>query len=198
MRNGFPIATRGQKIGLLGGSFDPPHLGHVHISRRALKRFGLDQVWWIVSPGNPLKKNAPASFERRMAACKKIALHPKIVVTDLEKRLETRYTAQTLDKLKQLYGTVDFVWLMGADNLVQFHKWDRWDHIMRTVPIGVLARPGQQIAAGRSVAALRFGKYRLSQRRAGALVNGKVPRWVLLTGPSKKISSTQIRSNGEW
>ena len=197
--HGFPYASAGQRIGLLGGSFEPPHAGHVHITKWALKEFGLDKVWWLVSPGNPLKAQGPASMERRIEAAHALLDgHPKIVVTDLERRLGTRYTAETLDRLMMRYQDVRFVWLMGADNLADFHKWDRWDEIMYKMPIGVLARPGEQLAAGCSPAARRFRRKRLSARRSTALPFREAPCWSLLTGPMVNLSSTQIRESGAW
>lgn len=198
MRNGFPIATAGLRVGLLGGSFDPPHSGHVHISRWALKEFGLDQVWWLVSPGNPLKTRGPEPLAKRVQACTDLVQHPRIKVTDLENKLQTRYTAETLQKLMQIYSDVRFVWLMGADNLVQFHKWDQWDTIMEMVPIGVLARPEEQILAGCSPAARRYAHARLSSRRSTALPFRQAPCWSLLNGPMMDVSSTEIRKRGNW
>ena len=196
---GFPKATNGLRVGLLGGSFDPPHAGHLHITKWAIKEFGLDKVWWLVSPGNPLKAKGPAAMDRRLAACKELVSdHPKIVVSDLERRLGTRYTAETLDAIQARYQDVRFVWLMGADNLADFHKWDRWDEIMYKMPIGVLARPGEQLAAGCSPAARRFRRKRLSARRSTALPFREAPCWSLLTGPMVNISSTQIRASGAW
>ncbi len=194
----MPFATQGLRVGLLGGSFDPPHAGHLHISNWALKEFGLDQVWWLVSPGNPLKTQGPAPLGKRLAACHELVQHPRIKVTDLESRLGTRYTAETLDKLLQLNCGVRFVWLMGADNLVTFHKWDRWNDIMKMVPIGVLARPGQQISAGRSAAAGRYARCRLSADRSTALPFREAPCWSLLSGAMMDISSTDIRNRGGW
>ncbi|WP_205523951.1 nicotinate-nucleotide adenylyltransferase [Oceanomicrobium pacificus] len=196
--HGFPIAEPGLRVGLLGGSFDPPHSGHVHITRWALRRFDLDQVWWLVSPGNPLKAEGPASLERRMAACHAIIDHPKVVITDLEARIGTRYTAQTLDRIFRHYPGTRFVWLMGADNLVQFHKWDSWDWIMENVPIGVLSRPGEQIRAGLSPAARRYARYRRDARRARGLPFAEAPAWTLLTGRMVQESSTRIRDAGHW
>lgn len=194
----LPYAPQGLRVGLLGGSFDPPHAGHLHISTWALKEFGLDQVWWLVSPGNPLKKHGPANLAKRMAACQALVQHPRIKVTDIETRLGTRYTAETLEKLLTLYGGVRFVWLMGADNLVSFHKWDRWDQIMETVPIGILARPEEQVLAGCSPAARRYARFRLSSRRSTALPFRQAPCWALLNGPMMNISSSDIRKRGEW
>ena len=137
----------------------------------ALKAFGLDRVWWLVSPGNPLKPDAPADLARRLAAARAIMRHPRVEVTDLEARLGTRYTAATLAALKARWPGVRFVWLMGADNLAGFHRWERWDEIMAAVPVGVLARPGDQLRAGLSPAARRFARWRLpAARGAGAAV----------------------------
>lgn len=193
-----PLALPGMTIGLLGGSFDPPHAGHLHISLWALRRFRLDRVWWLVSPGNPLKSEGPAPLARRMAACRDMAQHPRLVVTDIESRLGTRYTADMLDRMLPLYPGVRFVWLMGADNLAGFHRWDNWDRIMETLPIGVMARPGEQLAAGLSPAALRYQRARLEARRAAALPWRNAPCWTLLTGPVVDISSTELRAKGVW
>ena len=135
---GWPQAGRGQTIGLLGGSFDPPHPGHVHITKTALTRFRLDRIWWVVSPANPLKQNGPAPMGARMAAAQELMDHPRVEVTDIETQLGTRYTAQTLAALIHRFPTTRFVWLMGADNLAQFHLWQDWRWIMETVPVGVL------------------------------------------------------------
>ncbi|MBE9476746.1 MAG: nicotinate-nucleotide adenylyltransferase [Proteobacteria bacterium] len=194
----MPFAPRGLRVGLLGGSFDPPHAGHLHISHWALKEFGLDQVWWLVSPGNPLKAHGPAPLEKRMAACHALVAHPRIKVTDLERKLGTRYTAETLERLQELYTGVRFVWLMGADNLVSFHKWDRWNDIMQMVPIGVLARPEEQVLAGGSPTARRYARYRLPAGSSIALPFKQAPCWSLLNGPMMDISSSEIRNRGEW
>lgn len=195
---GMPIATQGLRVGLLGGSFDPPHGGHLHISKWAMKEFGLDRVWWLVSPGNPLKAEGPADLDRRMDACNALNDHPRIIVTDLERRFGTRYTAETLTALQARYSGVRFVWLMGADNLAEFHHWDRWQDIMNMMPIGVMARPDQQIAAGCSPAARMYRRKRLSSRRSNALPFKQAPCWSLLTGPMVNMSSTQIRARGDW
>ncbi|SOH92862.1 nicotinate-nucleotide adenylyltransferase [Monaibacterium marinum] len=198
MRIGYPRAADGQIVGLLGGSFDPPHAGHVHITRQALKRFGLDRVWWLVSPGNPLKADAPASLPRRVAASQQIMDHPRVDVTDIETRLGTRYTAETIKALQVRYPRVQFVWLMGADNLASFHKWDDWQGIARAVPIGVLARPGEQVRAGKSPAARMFAGARLEEGAASALPHTPPPAWTMVTGPMVDLSSTAIRRAGLW
>ncbi len=198
MSHKFPIVSTSQTIGLLGGSFDPPHLGHVHITKRALKRFGLDRVWWLVSPGNPLKKNPPAALAQRMAACREIMQHPRVDISDIEAQMGTKYTAETIKGLQLRYPRVKFIWLMGADNLAQFHLWQDWQWIVENIPIGVLARPGEQLQAGLSVMAQRYAQYRLPAAQAGALARSDAPKWALLGGPMHDISSSEIRENGEW
>ena len=152
MVQGFPAAYRGMVVGLLGGSFDPAHDGHVHITHQALQRIGLDRVWWLVSPGNPLKANAPAPIGLRIArAREKLGDDPRVVVTDLEARLGTRATIDTLRRLQALYPGVRFVWIMGADNLVQFHRWRNWRQIMARVPVAVMARHRGSTSPARSM-----------------------------------------------
>jgi len=198
MRPAFPIAKPGQVVGLLGGSFDPPHAGHVHISRAALTRFGLDRLWWLVSPGNPLKQAGPAPLPDRMQAARAIMQHPRIVVTDIEAQLGTQYTAQTLVALRRRYPGVRFVWLMGADNLAQFHRWQDWRWIMETVPIGVIARPGDRISARLSKAAKVYAQSRLTGRAAHILGRVDAPAWAFINLPMSDQSSTAIRKRGEW
>lgn len=198
MTLGFPPATPGQAIGLLGGSFDPPHIGHLHATRQALRRVGLDRVWWLVTPGNPLKADAPADLARRIAAARALVDDPRVVVTGLEAALRTRYTADTLRALRRRYPSVRFVWLMGADNLAGFHRWDDWDWIARTVPIAVLPRPGALLRAGLSPAAMRFQRARLRPEAAPLLPRRAAPAWSLLTGPMVRMSSTALRQAGVW
>lgn len=183
-------------IGLLGGSFDPAHEGHVHITEQALARMGLDQVWWLVTPGNPLKARQPAPMAERIARARAIMRDPRVKITDLEARLGTRYTAQTIRRLRAIYPGVRFVWLMGADNLVQFHKWENWRQIMRMVPVGVLARPGAGVAARTAVAARTFRGQRVG--RGEWLGNREAPAWVFVNLPLNKASSSAIRARGEW
>lgn len=193
-----PPASPGLRIGLLGGSFDPPHAGHVHITRIALRRMGLDRVWWLVSPGNPLKERGPADLERRMNACRSLIRHPRVVITDLESRLGVRFTADTLSQLMRIYPTARFVWLMGADNMSGFHRWEHWDWIMESVPIGVMARPGAQLRAGLAPAAQRYARWRVPPSCAAGLPFMSAPAWCLLTGPMSTLSSTAIRASGGW
>ena len=194
----LPPAPPGAAIGLLGGSFDPPHAGHAHITREALKRFGLDQVWWLVSPGNPLKAQGPAPLDRRMAAARAIMRHPRVRITDVEAELGTRFTAATLEALTARLPGRRLVWLMGADNLATFHRWDRWQWIMETVPVGVLARPGQRMSARRSVAAARYAAARLPAGEAATLPFRPAPAWCFVNVPMMDISSSAIRARGDW
>ena len=194
---GFPKAQVGMVIGLLGGSFDPAHDGHVHITREAIRRIGLDRVWWLVSPGNPLKVLQPAPMADRMARAQAmLGDDPRVVVSDLEARLGTRATVDTLRRLQAIYPGVRFVWLMGADNLVQFHRWSRWREILARVPVAVMARPGAGLAARLSVTAR---VYRGSQvARAERLAGQAVPAWSFVNLPLHGASSSAIRARGEW
>ncbi|WP_103334388.1 nicotinate-nucleotide adenylyltransferase [Pseudotabrizicola formosa] len=197
MRVGFPMAARGMVVGLLGGSFDPAHEGHAHITREAMKRLGLDQVWWLVTPGNPLKARQPAPMAERIARGRAVMRHPRVKITDLEARLGTRYTYETVVRLQAIYPGVRFVWLMGADNLVQFHRWDRWRDILRVVPVAVLARPGAGVKARLSRAAQAF---RAEQLDRGEWLGGRrqPPVWAFINLPMMDASSSEIRARGAW
>ncbi|MGR3436331.1 MAG: nicotinate-nucleotide adenylyltransferase, partial [Shimia sp.] len=189
-----PFARAGQVVGLLGGSFDPPHAGHVHIGREALKRFGLDRLWWLVSPGNPLKAHGPAPLAARVAAGRALNPDPRVTVTGIEARLGTRYTAQTLAALQAEYHGVRFVWVMGADNLAQFHRWQDWREIAARVPIGVIARPGDRTRARTARAARILREARLPGHAAGLLGRAPAPAWCLVNVPMTPESSSAIRA----
>ena len=188
--------TRGRRIGLLGGSFDPPHQGHVHITLEALKRFDLEEIWWLVSPGNPLKKRGPAPMEKRMARARQVMQHPSIYVSDIEAELGTRYTAETL--LRGEFPFARFTWLMGADNLAQFHLWKDWKDIMNSVPVGVLARPGERIEGRTAPAAQIYRQSLLKGRKARLLSHAEAPAWAFINVPMRDISSTELRARGDW
>ena len=192
------MARRGQVVGLLGGSFDPAHGGHLHITRAALKRFNLDRVWWLVSPGNPLKTRGPAPMEERLTHARKVMQHPRVSVTDIEVRLGTRYTAETIAALVARYPGVRFVWLMGADNLVQFDRWQDWRGIMESVPVGVLARPGDRLAARVSKAARVYRGARIMGRGSELIGRAEAPAWCFVNLPLNEASSTAIRASGAW
>jgi nicotinate-nucleotide adenylyltransferase len=189
-----PAAERGRRIGLLGGTFNPPHDAHVLISEIALRRLRLGQVWWLVTPGNPLKAGRPLpSIEDRAAACRVLARDPRIVVTTFEARLPTAYTAATLEFLTRRAPDAAFVWLMGADGLAHFHRWHAWRRIFATVPIAVIDRPGWHLKAAASPAALTFAGARRPELNAAALPGSRTPAWSLITGPLSPLSSTELR-----
>lgn len=194
----LPPSRAGQVIGLLGGSFDPAHEGHAHVTREAMKAFALDRVWWLVSPGNPLKARGPAPLADRMARARDVMQHPRVTVTDVEGRLGTRYTAETLAALRERAPGVRFVWLMGADNLAQLHRWQDWQWIMETVPVGVIARPGDRISARMSPAARLYAQYRISGRASHMLGRADAPAWCFVNVPMVAHSSTAIRAAGQW
>ncbi len=197
-RYDIPYARPGQVVGLFGGSFDPPHQGHVHVTREAMKAFGLDRVWWLVSPGNPLKERGPAPLARRMMAARAVMQHPRVEVTDIEALTGTRATADTLAALRRLYPQVRFVWLMGADNLAQFHRWKDWRQIMDSVPVGVVARPGDRISARMSPAARLYAKYRIDGQARHLLGRAEAPAWCFVNVPMVDVSSTELRRRGDW
>lgn len=170
----------------------------MHITLEALKRFDLDEIWWLVSPGNPLKQRGPAPMALRMARARDVMQHPRVHISDIEARLNTRYTAQTLRALRQGFPFARFTWLMGADNLAQFHLWKDWDEIIQTVPIGVLARPGERIAARTAPAARIYRHALLKGRRARLLAASNAPAWAFVNMPMRDISSTALRARGDW
>ncbi len=184
----------GQKIGLLGGSFNPAHGGHRAMSLYALNRLGLDAVWWVVSPQNPLKSPRDmAPFEKRILQAKKIARHPKIIVTDIEAQLNTRYTVDTLRKLSRQFPKTRFVWLMGSDNMQQIPRWRRWPEIFGLAPVAVFRRPGYGVGRGRGLAANRFNSSWHSMRYAKQLADMEAPAWLVLDNPLNMLSATEIR-----
>lgn len=183
------------RVGLLGGSFNPAHGGHRHISLAALRRLRLDQVWWLVSPQNPLKAAAGmAPQARRIARAAAVARHPRIRVTGVEARLGTRYTADTLTALRRLYPGIRFVWLMGADNLCQIPRWSRWREIFHATPIAIFARHPYSLTALAGRAARRYAHRRLPERQAGALAEMQPPAWVFLHTRLHPASATAIRA----
>jgi nicotinate-nucleotide adenylyltransferase len=191
----LPTVYPGMRIGLFGGSFDPPHEGHLEVSRVALRVLRLDQVWWLVSPHNPLKANAPSDdLHRRIAAARALANHPRIKVTGIEAALGTRYTAETLGRLLPRLRGVRCVWMMGADNLASFHRWRGWKDIARAIPIAVFNRPGSTLDALASPAALSLWPYRHAPSEAGRLAAIPPPAWVFLPSPYVAISSTELRA----
>ncbi len=191
----LPRHGRGMRIGLFGGTFNPPHAGHRLASLTALRRLGLDRIGWIVTPGNPLTDNAalPPLAARIAAACR-VADHPRIDVTGFEAGIGTRYTYDTLAYLVRRCPGTRFVWLMGADNLAGFHRWQHWRDIAALVPIAVVDRPGATLKACRARAAVALASFRLPEHRAAALMQREPPAWVFLHGPRSPLSSTLLRA----
>ena len=194
-RTRIPPAFAGQAIGLFGGSFDPPHEGHLLVAETALVRLGLDRLWWMVTPGNPLKDTSGlAPLAERLAACDALTSHPRIVVTAPEARLSSRFTADTLATLVARRPGVRFVWVMGADNLATFHRWERWRTIADLMPIAVIDRPGATLAFGNAPAAQALARYRVDEADARILPHLDPPAWTFLHGPRSGQSSTALRA----
>ncbi len=182
------------RIGLYGGSFNPAHDGHRLVSLLALKRLDLDRIWWIVTPGNPLKETGElASLEERVAEARTRSIHPRIDVTAFEADIGARYTVDTLAFLKRRCPGVDFVWIMGADNLASFHRWRGWREIAAMMPIAVIDRPGWTLKATHSRAAAALTGARIEESEAAALPMLRPPAWTFLHGPRSTASSTALR-----
>jgi nicotinate-nucleotide adenylyltransferase len=196
----LPLYTDGMRIGLLGGSFNPPHLAHRAISLFAIKRLKLDRVWWLVTPGNPLKDGgALRDLDARVGAARRMADDPRIEVSCLEAVIGTRYTVDTITYLRRRAAGLRFVWIMGADNLAQFHRWQHWRRIASEVPIAVIDRPPQSFRALAAPAAQALARYRLPENQAGRLADQRAPAWVFLTGMKLNLSSTGLRNpDGSW
>jgi nicotinate-nucleotide adenylyltransferase len=196
----IPLYTNGMRIGLLGGSFNPPHAAHRAISLFALKRLKLDRVWWLVTPGNPLKDHdGLRDLDARAEAARKMAGDPRIDVSCLESVIRTRYTVDTITYLRRRASGLRFVWIMGADNLAQFHRWQNWRRIAAEVPIAVIDRPPQSFRALAAPAAQALARYRLPENQAGRLADQRTPAWVFLTGMKLNLSSTGLRNpDGSW
>jgi len=191
----LPPHAPGMRIGLFGGSFNPPHEGHVLVSRIALARLRLDRLWWLVTPGNPLKETAGlAPLETRMSACRNLAAHPRIAVSGVEAEIQTRYTYDTLRFLCARCPGVRFVWIMGADNLLHFHRWRHWREIAQLVPMAVIDRPGATLNSGGSVSAQFFSRSRILEKDAGLLATMRPPALVYLHGRRTSQSSTALRA----
>ncbi len=185
----------GKRIGILGGSFNPAHRGHLHISRQALKLLQLDEIWWMVSPQNPLKPvNDMVDFESRIESAETIAQDRRIRVTNIEFELDTAYTAETLTELKKKFPKARFVWLMGADNLMQIPKWKDWQQIFRAVPIAIFTRPTYTKRALAGYAARRFARYRIDETQAHCLSARQAPAWAFLNIKPDAISATRVRA----
>jgi nicotinate-nucleotide adenylyltransferase len=186
--------TKRQRIGLLGGSFNPAHRGHLHITHTALERLRLDSVWWLVSPQNPLKdSDGMASHEERMSGASAVADDSRIHVSDIERDLGTRYTVDTLRALKKRHPEHRFVWLMGADNLLQLPRWKNWATIFRLVPVAIFPRPSYSKRALTGAASRRFARHQVREYRAPTLTDMHPPAWIFLRMRPDATSATRIR-----
>ena len=193
----LPTHSAGMRIGLFGGTFNPPHEGHLLVSLIALQRLRLDRIWWLVTPGNPLKENAGLPpLDVRMDAARKLARHPRIDITGFEAEIGTRFTYDTIAYLSKRCPQVDFVWIMGADNLRQFHRWQRWQDMARLVPIAVIDRPGSTLKAAHSRAAVWLSRRRFGESEGRLLAGSEAPAFVFLHGPRSELSSTDLRQAG--
>jgi nicotinate-nucleotide adenylyltransferase len=198
LRTQMPLAFPGQRVGLMGGTFNPPHEGHAVCAVTALRRLELAPLWWMVTPGNPLKgHDGLPSLAERMAASRRLAADPRIKVTGFEAALGTPYTYETLRYVTRRLPGVDFVWVMGADNLAGFHRWQRWRDIARLVPMAVVDRPGWRLKALASPAALGLARYRVPETLAGNLPTLAPPAWALLSTRLSEASSTALRAKSD-
>ncbi len=191
----LPHVEAGMTVGLFGGSFNPPHEGHVLVTELALRRIGLDQLWWMVTPGNPLKDtSALPPLRERISWSEAINRDPRVKVTAFEARYQVRYTAETLALIKRLKPHVRFVWIMGADNLASFHRWQNWQRIAMTFPIAVVDRPGSTLSYLSSQMAKTFDYARVDESDAALLPYLAAPAWTFLHGPRSPLSSTALRA----
>ena len=187
----------GAKVALFGGSFDPPHNGHRLVAKAALRALKVDYVWFLVSPQNPLKNHKPKALTQRLAAVRDLANERRFIVSDEELRLGTFYAIDTVRALKATYPQVNFVWLIGADNLSQMHRWKDWQNLMREIPIAVYPRPGTAHRAALAPAAKAFDWARLGAAAASCLPLYQAPAWVMLEGARSGLASSELRQKGK-
>lgn len=191
----LPPHAPGMRIGLFGGSFNPPHEAHRAVSLLAIKKLQLDKLWWLVTPGNPLKdKSNLPPLDERMALARAMADHPRIDITGFEDVIGAKYSYDTISWLKRESPGTHFVWIMGADNLKDFHRWNHWRDIFMMLPIAVVDRGGLSLKAASGPAAISFAKARISENQAASLPLMPPPAWVYLHGVRSDLSSTQIRA----
>ena len=183
-----------KNIGLLGGSFDPPHKGHLYISLEAKKILKLDEVWWLVTPQNPLKINEPASYKDRVKNCKLIAKNHPVKIKEIEKKINSRYSYETIEYLNGHYKNIKFFWLMGADNLINFHEWQNWNKIFEDISIVVFKRHGYNNKALNSKSAKTFANFHKRIQPTNQIIFSQLPSWTWIDNREVKISSTEIRN----
>lgn len=190
----MPHVEKGMAVGLFGGSFNPPHAGHALVAETAIRKLRLDQLWWMITPGNPLKDSGSlAPLAERIAMSEKCVSDPRIRVTAFEARYRIRYTADTIRLVKSRHPGVFFVWIMGADSLRDFHRWERWREIAESVPIAVFDRPGSTLSFLSSTMAKAFSHARIGEAEATRLARVSPPAWTFIHGPRSSLSSTALR-----
>ena len=182
-----------KKIGLLGGSFDPPHRGHLYISLEAKKILSLDEVWWLITPQNPLKISKPAKYSERLRNSKKITKNMPITIKEIEKKIKSKYSYETIKYLKNHYKNIKFFWLMGADNLINFHQWQKWQKIIKDMPIVIFRRYGYNTKALKSTTSNIYKNFRINKKKLSDSDFNNLPAWVIVENKEIKISSTEIR-----
>ncbi len=182
-----------KKIGLLGGSFDPPHRGHLYISLEAKKILNLDEVWWLITPQNPLKISKPAKYSERLRNSKKITKNMPITIKEIEKKIKSKYSYETIKYLKNHYKNIKFFWLMGADNLINFHQWQKWQKIIKDMPIVIFRRYGYNTKALKSTTSNIYKNFRINKKKISDSDFNNLPAWVIVENKEIKISSTEIR-----
>ena len=190
----LPGPANGLSIGLLGGSFNPAHEGHLHVAETAMRAIGLDWVWWLPARGNPLKSEHGEFAARYQSAAAFADRHPRMRVSDIEMQMGLTYSVDTIAVLQAAAPSARFVWLMGADSLASFQRWKRWQDIARSVPIAVIARPGFERAALSAPFVQRFSASRVRASDASALPFSRTPAWTYLPAPLNPLSSTELRS----
>lgn len=190
-----PLATPGMRIGLFGGSFNPPHEGHIHVMDVALQRLGLDRLWVLATPGNPLKSaSGLPPLAERIAAVRAMVDNPRVVVTGMEASLGSRFSWKTVERLTRRFPRTRFVWVMGGDNLTNFHRWQAWWRLANAVPMAIIDRPGATVTGVHSRAAGALDFARLPEPMALALAERRAPAWVYLHAPRVALSSTELRA----
>jgi nicotinate-nucleotide adenylyltransferase len=195
----LPPHAPGMRIGLFGGSFNPPHDGHLLVSRIALTRLRLDRLWWLMSPGNPLKDHRELSpLSLRMQGARRLVRDPRIIVTDIEAQIGARFTIDLIRYLRARCPGVAFVWIIGADNLSAFHRWRKWTDIFENIPVAVIDRPGATFNAMSSRAALRYSDARINEAGSAGLADAPCPAFIFLHGPRSALSSTGLRATSDY
>ena len=180
-------------IGLLGGSFDPPHHGHIYISLEAIKILSLNEVWWLVTPQNPLKIKKPATYKERVHNCNNITKNCPIIIKEIDKKINSKHSHYTINYLKNNFSNIKFYWLMGADNLVNFHQWQNWRKFFNEISIVIFKRHGYNNAALKSIASKAFENYHIESTRLDQTQFVSLPSWIFLQNKEIRISSTEIR-----